>query len=247
MKKKAGMILLIFAVLFLAPVTARADKLEGSSDWIVVFTGDSKMESNFTASDLNQVMNGMQPGDSAVITLKMRNDNSADTDWYMMNEVVSSLERSTEASAAAGAAYTYKLVYTGPDGRQKELYNSDKVGGDQTTDNDETGLEQATNALKDYLYLGTLKSRQSGRIVLEIALDGNSVSNAYQDTRADLQMQFAVELANTGGGRPRTVRTGDETDLAPLVLASFVSGLVLMIIAGSRWKKRDDGRERRRA
>ena len=237
-------------MLFSASITARADKLEGSSDWIVVFTGDSKMESNFTVSDLNHVMNGMQPGDSAVITLKMRNDNGADTDWYMMNEVVSSLERSTEASAAAGAAYTYKLVYTGPDGRQKELYNSDKVGGDQTIggqEAEEKGLEQATNALKDYLYLGTLKNRQSGMIVLEIALDGNSVNNAYQDTRANLQMQFAVELANTGGGRPRTVRTGDETDLAPLIFASFVSGLVLMVIAGSRWKRRNDGREGRRA
>lgn len=245
MKKKIGKLFLLFAMLVSVPVTARADRLEGSSDWAVVFTGDNELESNFTASDLNRVMDGMQPGDSAVLTLRMRNDNGADTDWYMKNEVISSLEKSTEASAAAGAAYTYRLAYTDPMGSQRELYSSDKVGGDTVTEAGE-GLEQATSGLEDYFYLDTLKSRQGGEVALEIALDGNSVNNAYQDTRANLQMQFAVETAG-GGSRPRTVRTGDETDLAPLIIASFVSGMILLIFAAGRWKRRDDGGEGRRS
>lgn len=238
MKKKLRMLFLICGMLVLTPMTARADTVKGKDGWAVVFTSGGKMRSNFSDADLNSVMAGMQPGDTGIITLTQRNENAADTDWYMKNEVLNALEKSTKDAAAVGAKYTYKLVYTGPGGTQRELYNSDKVGGDGISGAGQ-GLEQATNALKDYFYLDTLKNRQSGSVTLEIALDGNTTINSYQDTRADLQMQFAVEQAGSGGGRPRTVRTGDESALAPLIIASFVSGLVLLILAGRRWKKQD--------
>lgn len=233
MKGKMGKLFFLFGLLLSMPVTAYADTLSGADNWSVVFTGDNKMESNFGASDLNDVMGQMQPGDNAVITLTLQNDNASETDWYMMNEVISSLEESTKASAAMGAAYTYRLVYTGPSGSQKTLFDSDTVGGESPNEAGK-GLEQATDALKDYFFLDTLKRGEGGRITLEIALDGNTTGNAYQDTRANLMMQFAVEVADSGRGRTSTVRTGDETALAPLIIAAFVSGFVLIVFAGSR-------------
>ena len=133
MKKKLRMLFLIWGMLVLTPMTARADTVKGKDGWAVVFTSGGKMRSNFSDADLNSVMAGMQPGDTGTITLTQRNENAADTDWYMKNEVLNALEKSTKDAAAVGAKYTYKLVYTGPGGTQRELYNSDKVGGDGTS------------------------------------------------------------------------------------------------------------------
>ena len=83
-----------------------------------------------------------------------------------------------------------------------------------------------------------------------MALDGETQNNDYQDTLADLQMNFAVELRPSspsgggGGGNPSPidllrsnvvrmsgVQTGDMT--RPLVYAGImtVSGLLLLALA----------------
>ena len=164
----------------------------------------------------------------------------------MTNKVLYSLEDRSKNSATGGGAYTYTLTYKGHDGETRTLFDSDTVGGENESAAGE-GLHGATNALKDYLYLDTLAKGESGTITLEVALDGETQGNDYQDTLADLQMNFAVELnesGNGGGSRRRTeessssatrrrqvVRTGDETDLTPFVLASTVSGSLLFLFA----------------
>ena len=64
------------------------------------------------------------------------------------------------------------------------------------------GLKEATSSLKEYFYLDTLSRNQSGVITLEVALDGETQGNDYQDTLADLQMEFAVELRDTPDNPP---------------------------------------------
>jgi hypothetical protein len=104
------------------------------------------------------------------------------------------------------------------------------------------GLHEATDALTDYFYLDTLSSGQSGTVTLKIALDGETQGNDYQDTLADLQMNFAVELTTASGTR-QVVNTGDGRSFLPYILAMALSGLVLLALAIyslKRAKRRED-------
>jgi hypothetical protein len=121
------------------------------------------------------------------------------------------------------------------------LFSSDTVGGD-TVDAAGEGLHEATDALADYFYLDTLSSGQSGTVTLKIALDGETQGNDYQDTLADLQMNFAVELTTASGTR-QVVNTGDGRSFLPYILAMALSGLVLQALAIyslKRAKRRED-------
>lgn len=194
------------------PMAAYGETSYGSSDWNVSFTEDNKMESTFRSADLDEVIYGMQPGDNVIIELQLRNKNPETTDWYMTNEILYSLEDRSANLGTNGGAYTYKLTYTDKDGEETPLFDSDTVGGEGSEDSGAgEGLHQATNALEEYLYLDTLAKGDKGRITLEVALDGETQGNDYQDTLADLQMNFAVELTRQRETREPGNPTGTPT------------------------------------
>lgn len=243
MKKKLGTIWIMFCLLLSIAGRAHAETAYGDAGWEVTFTQDKKMSSNFRTADLDDVIYGLQPGDQAILVLALKNENEATTDWYMTNEVLYSLEDRSLNSATGGGAYTYRLTYRDKEGKVTTLFDSDTVGGDTISKAGE-GLHEATDALKEYFHLDTLGSQQGGFITLEVALDGETQGNDYQDTLADIQMNFAVELREAGktttsilSNSPRvnprstrtigTVRTGDETKLTLFIVITCISGLLL--------------------
>ena len=254
MKKKCIGLLLAFCLFACTGMEARADDLFGQSGWKVTFTSENKMESNFGRGDMDEAISGMQPGDNITFTLELGSQNSSVTDWYLTNKVVQSLEDTSKNSNTGGGAYTYYLAYTGAN-RSVVLFDSDTVGGENSE-----GLKEATGALENYIYLDTLSPGQGGSIILRVALDGETQGNAYQDTLANLQMQFAVEVrpgpvtvveeGPPGTPQPGTpgrivvVRTGDDTNLAPYVVAMAVSGILFLLLGiyGARQNKKEKRR-----
>jgi hypothetical protein len=228
---------LLLALAALLTTAAQALSFTGSDSWRVAFTANKRMESNFKTADLDEAVSGLQPGDDILLTLTLENQYPETTDWWMTNEVLYSLEDRSANSGTHGGAYTYELYYRDPNGDLITLFSSDTVGGD-TVDAAGQGLHEATDALKDYFYLDTLSSGQTGTVTLKIALDGETQGNDYQDTLADLQMNFAVELSSTTGTR-QVVNTGDGRSFLPYILAMGVSGLVLLVLAicSLRWEK----------
>lgn len=218
MKKRLLGLALMASLFASTAVTAYGETSYGDPGWGVSFTKEKEMESNFKTSDVDEVIYGMQPGDNVIITLSLENENTAATDWYMTNKVLRSLEESND-NPAAGGAYTYILTYTDRKGSKKTLFSSDTVGGENISEAGE-GLRAATDALEDFFYLDTLASGEKGQVTLEVALDGETQGNDYQDTLADLQMSFAVELdtartaSQTGTpipGTPRSRTTANPT------------------------------------
>ena len=249
-KKSFGFMLALVLVLSLhLPVLA--ETYEGDPDWSVTFTADEKMESNFGSDEMDEVIDGLQPGDNAIFTVKLTNRHKATTDWYMTNEVLSSLEDAV--AVAKGGGYTYILTYTDVNGETRDLFRSDTVGGEDgegneyVNPNSESGLHEATDNLKDYFYLDTVKRGQSGLVTLEIGLDGETQGNDYQDTLADVQMNFAVELGEVDSSEPDEPsepsepdnpppKTGDTTNILPYFIGMAVSGLLLLILAIFRFR-----------
>ena len=243
MKKRIISIMLCLCLLSCLVISASAETLPSKTGWYATFTAAGEMIDNFRdtkQNGLNDTIRGMQPGDDVSFVIDLSNQHKDSTDWYMTNEVLSSLEDGKDAS---GGAYTYILTFSGPSG-EKELYNSNVVGGDERNDDGREGLHEATEGLEEYIFLDTLKTGETANVTLYVLLDGETQGNAYQDTLADLQMNFAVELRSETPpppSRPPVVRTGDDTNMIPLVIAMGVSGLLLLALGiyGVRLRRKE--------
>ena len=253
MNKRRIFCLCLAGLLILASaVTAFAEDRQGASGWQVTFDG-KKMNSNFSTANMDDEIYAMQPGDSVELTIKLKTNFSGQADWYMKNEVLETLE---DAGDAAGSAYGYQLTYTDKDGEVSTLYSSESLGGDGRING--VGLHGATTTLEDYFYLDRMGRGDTGTVKLKVALDGETEGNDYQDTLARLQMDFAVEPAETtetpgrdnpgddpsGGtrnpanpGSGNAVQTGDDSQTMLYVLLMLLSGLVLLAAAFLRMPK----------
>ena len=237
MKKKVFAFIVVLSLILALPLTVSADHLSGGSGWTVEFTKDEKLVSNFSSSSLADEARGLQPGDDITFTITLKNSSGKTADWYMLNEIVRSLEDTQKN--AAGGAYTYLLTYAPSAGSPITLYDSNKVGGELKGSEPE-GLKEVDSALKNYMALETMKTGASGVVTLKVALDGETQGNSYQDTLADLRLRFAVEVTPTG----KIIKTGDESmNVSPFYIGMAVSGLLFMVLAvdGLRQRKKQGG------
>lgn len=238
MKKK---ILCLALAAFMAvgtPMTARAEEFVGSKNWNVDFDGN-RMNSNFTSAQMTEEILQIQPGDGITLQVNVTNTYENDTDWYMTNEVIQTLEESV--NVAEGGAYTYILTYHDGTGAETILYNSEVVGGEEDTTLEGEGLHQATNQLEDYFFLDRLEKGESGYVSLYVKLDGETQGNDYQDTLARLQMNFAVEKVEAETVTKtviKTVKTGDTAPLLMFSVLTLVSGVILFVAAAKSLKKK---------
>lgn len=247
MKRKWIGIMAALALIAAAPVQVQAEEFSGGDDWNVTFDGE-KLNSTFKNADIDDAIYQLQPGDTVNIRLELKNTYDGDTQWYMTNQVLQSLEDSQ--SVASGGAYSYILSFTAPDGSNRILYSSENVGGDTVGESGE-GLHQATNAMKDYFYLDELAKGEKAEIALTVKLEGETQGNTYQDTLAKLQMNFAVELLSSGS-TPLTnhtvIKTGDNNQVllfSALALAAGLVLVVLFVVRVKRTRKEDEAAENR--
>lgn len=220
-------------------VTAFADDYTGASGWLAEFnTEGTDIECNFEKNEVTDEMSKLEPGDSMTVSVQIKNSWSGDTDWYMENTVIQSLEDAKDSATDGG--YEYVLTYNGPDGAET-LYDSTTVGGE--VEDDGEGLHEADGALEDYFFLDTLANGQTGTVSLKVSVDGETQGNGYQNTLAKLQMVFAVEKVNTDGGIItnniiKTVKTGDTSKVMLYCSVALAAGLVLVIVAFKSNKNR---------
>ena len=200
-------------------MTAHAEDFKSSTEWLADFTGD-KIESNFTSAEMSDEILQILPGDTITLEVSIQNSSEDETDWYMTNEVLETLEESKDS--AEGGAYTYILTYNGADGTETVLYSSDTVGGEGSV-----GLDEATGSLEDYFFLERLDKDEKGTVTLFVELDGETQGNDYQSTLARLQMNFAVEKV----AGPIVVQTGDAANMMKYAGIALAAGLALFFVA----------------
>ena len=214
--KRLGLSILTALVLLLSlTVTAVAAEADNNEDLgSLEYTG-TKLIASSDFADLNDYLSGMEPGDSVLFTVTLKNNAGKDADFWMKNDAIRSFEDNEKAS---GGAYTYILSYNG-----EELYNNETVGGDVADDLAKRGgLHEATEALKEFFFLDTLKSGASAKVTLYVALDGLTQGNSYQDELSKINLTFGVE--------DHTVPTGDQTKTLPFYIALAASGVVLAAV-----------------
>ena len=257
MRKRILCLVMAVLMMFGMAMTVSAEDFYGNPDWEMVFDG-SKIDTNFTGEDMAQDILSIQPGDSITLQIKLKNTSNKKADWYMTNEVLRSLEDGSDV--AKGGAYTYILKYVDPEGIETVLFNSDVVGGEKEESAEEEGLHEATNGMEDHFYLDRTLTGEEAYISLYVKLDGETQGNAYQDTLAKLQMNFAVEKINDETITnhvtkeviqekvviiSNVVKTGDESLIALLSALALGCGLLLLVLAmvSMRMRRREKGEQ----
>ena len=233
MKKKILCLAMMIMMVVGTTMTANAENFESTANWLANFTGD-KIESNFSTAAIADEILQILPGDTITLEVGIQNSSDVETDWYMTNQVLETLEESKDS--AEGGAYTYILTYIGSDGAENVLYSSETVGGEGTAEDNMEGLHQATDSLEDYFFLERLDQAEKGTVRLFVELDGETQGNDYQDTLARLQMNFAVEKA----AGPVVIQTGDAANMLMYSAIAFGSGLVLLFLAIMNGKRREE-------
>lgn len=223
-----------------APVMAEHKDVNGTC----YFNG-TKIVSDYTSQEIADAVTNLQPGDDVSFIVTYTNNYKESTDWYMENRILQTLEKASASKAVSGTgqaengAYTYELIHYDKNNKPDKLFSNREVGGEAVVGGME-GLEQATNALDEWFYIQTLAKGESGKVVLNVAFDGETEVNDYMDTDGGLAVRFAVELNKSGsstktaGGGSKVglsaVKTGDPTN-APLLFGMLIAGIVLLAAA----------------
>lgn len=241
MRKKILCLVMIALMMIGTPLTVNAEHYEGSDGWEVSFDGKD-MKSTFKSSDLAADALSILPGDSITLKVKLKERSGKESDWYMKNDILQSLEDSTKS--AGGGAYSYILKYHDPKGSETLLYSSESVGG-EVGYGGKKGLHEADAGLDDFFYLDRLSDGEKAYITLYIKLDGETQGNDYQKTLAKIRMNFAVDTAVAQEIENHIlvqsmVKTGDNSQVAVFSTLTLVSGLALLVLAVIAMKRRQE-------
>lgn len=244
MKKTTFLAALLTAlIMMITPQMAFAEEFS-NSDAKCSFDGN-EISSNFDSSDLATFMSNLEPGDSLEYKVTYVNASGKTTEWYMLNDVLETLEENKNVAENGG--YSYMLKNVGPDGTETVYFDNTKVGGDDSPAGLE-GLKQATNATKNYFFIQQLAPGQSGTTVLRVELDGETQVNDYMDTKAVIRLAYAAEIITPAKGNDKksdpensTTKTGDPFDLIPGLLL-MTAALIIGMLAFIAWRReRKDG------
>lgn len=242
MKKKNFMIAFLMAmtIVLAAPYVAFAE--EYSVDDAACSFDGSEISSNFESSDLATYLSHLEPGDKLDYQVTYTNNSGKTTEWYMLNDVLETLEESKDVAENGG--YTYVLKNIGPDGTETTYFDNSEVGGETKTGGLE-GLHQATNATRDYFFIQQLAPGQSGKTSLHVELDGETQVNDYWDTKGVVRLAYAVEIVEPGQRviQDGAARTGDPFDLMKGLLVMILALIIGLLAILGRRKDRKDGDE----
>lgn len=114
--------------------------------------------------------------------------------------------------------------------------------------------------LEEHFYLDRLNNGETGFVNLTVKLDGETQGNDYQQTLAQLQMDFAVEEVSEITHkevekieRPKTivqqkvvttsVKTGDASQIALFSGIALICGIVLIVVTSKQLKGRKKGEQ----
>lgn len=245
MKKMTRSITLLLSLLMVLMMSQAAFAEPYSVDGGTYTFNGSQISNGAAASSIDAAIKDLEPGDTVSLTYKYVNKDSEseETDWYLNNQILDTLED----TKATGGGYSYKLVNHGKSTGNVTLFDSNAVGG-QDTSIDE-GLKQVNKAItgdggEKFIYIDTLAYGEGGSTEIIITLEGESQPNSYETKTAELSVAYAVEKKV---GEETTiykhVNTGDTTNiLLPAIV--FIAALVLLILSFKSIRKdRKDGEE----
>lgn len=249
MKKR---IVILAAVLWATlgiPTTAYAEEANKT----VALTKDNSIEYTDGNGTISDAFNGMAPGDTKTVVIRVENNNSHTASFFISQETIKALEDGTSAS---GGAYTYQLAVGSTEDTATMLL--DTVAGGYTGSTSD-GYVASTAGLSDieelegYQFLDELENGEYTNVYLTLAIDGEGFDNAYANAAGELEFNFRAYYEDrepqvitqhvTQKGSPNViteiveqlvplsaVQTGDVAGLG-IVIGILAIGVIFIVIA----------------
>ncbi len=222
---KKVLIYLSLIVLSVSCLTNRVVADSGTHEYTVYYDGNEIQYDDASAS-IDDILSSLEPGDDVSINVTLRNDSDKSIEWYMKNNS----ENFSGGNGELEGLFTYRLTYSGSS--NMTLYNSDSVGGKNGD-----GIQEATEDLKEYFELEVQKPGGSGVVTMYLALEGDTLDNSYEITKAKLTAMFEVEeLPDPENKEEHTSRvvyipyTGDTINLNFYIVMEMIALLLLAIV-----------------
>lgn len=217
-------------------------KAEDDSPFIT-FDGNASQyfEFNTNQNKLTDKFMGMMPGEERSETFTLVNNDQREMKFYLNTQVLKDL---SEDSKTKGAVYEISFTRDG-----EEFYRG-TIGGEDGSLVDLSGQNMGENML-----MASLKENEKSVIKMSIGIDGDSMTNSYQNAAGELQFEFSVEYDDPEVVQPtivekivklpgkqinryiNAVKTGDYTELLPLVVGLAISAGLILVLVKTRKKK----------
>lgn len=217
-------------------------KAEDDSPFIT-FDGNASQyfEFNTNQNELTDKFMGMMPGEERSETFTLVNNDQREMKFYLNTQVLKDLG---EDSKTKGAVYEISFTRDG-----EEFYRG-TIGGEDGSLVDLSGQSMGENML-----MASLKENEKSVIKMSIGIDGDSMTNSYQNAAGELQFEFSVEYDDPEVVQPtivekivklpgkqinryiNAVKTGDYTELLPLVVGLAISAGLILVLVKTRKKK----------
>lgn len=239
--------------------------------WYATYTSSGDIEDNLGES-INDQISTMQPGDKVSVEVALKNENSTPAHWYMKNTITKSMEVTaamggsytyelayTDPSGVRTVLYTSETVGGDPENGQKNegLLEVDSRLGDYfylgAIASGQSGRIDLTVGL-DGETQGNSYQDKVANLSMNFAVEpqpqisgGGGKTHHRTVTREVINNEVVyldedgVPLADVGG--LDIVKTSDEMNLLPYVLAACISGFLLLIVAFLGMKNRREEKE----
>lgn len=187
MKKKTLMLGLMMVLTMGFTTTAGA----AEADKTVSLTADNEITYTDGTSDINNAFEGMAPGDTRTVTIRVQNESDHTASFFISQETLSYLE---EKETASGGAYSYDLkVGNANDGTAVSLLDTVAGGYDASLAADNQGLNGITE-LENYQYLAELGTGEYTNVYLTLTIDGEGFDSTdavnYENATGQLEFNF---------------------------------------------------------
>ena len=164
-KNMAAVLLLILTCGFSSVVSAaEIQTVQLTEENQLVYTKDK--------TELAGAFDGMAPGDSRTVVIKIENQNSHKASFFISQKTTDALE---EAGKASGGAYEFQ-VEIGNDTGRISLLDADAGGYAENVASAE-GLAEITE-LNEYRYMTALNPGESADVYVTLTLDGEGMDSA---------------------------------------------------------------------
>ena len=164
-KNMAAVLLLIWTCGFSSVVSAaEIQTVQLTEENQLVYTKDK--------TELAGAFDGMAPGDSRTVVIKIENQNSHKASFFISQKTTDALE---EAGKASGGAYEFQ-VEIGNDTNRTSLLDADAGGYAENVASAE-GLAEITE-LNEYRYMTALDPGESADVYVTLTLDGEGMDSA---------------------------------------------------------------------
>ena len=188
-KNMAAVLLLIWTCGFSSVVSAaEIQTVQLTEENQLVYTKDK--------TELAGAFDGMAPGDSRTVVIKIENQNSHKASFFISQKTTDALE---EAGKASGGAYEFQVEIGNDTGRISLLEASAE------------GLAEITE-LNEYRYMTALDPGESADVYVTLTLDGEGMDSAD-----------GIDYSRAAGAMEFEFRAYYADDRKPVVITNYVT------------------------